>query len=317
MDELQHFQFDGLPVHGRLVRLDGAWRELLSRRADRPHARPVRELLGQMTAAAVLLRSNVKFDGNLLLQMHGDGPVSLAVAEVRDGLSFRATATLGAAVTDDAALHTLLDVHGKGRCSITLDPGRRRPGQQPYQGVVPLRDGHGRPRQALSQVLEHYMQQSEQLETRILLAADERIAAGLMIQRLPGEGAVSVAGERPDEAFGRNEDFNHIAHLMATLTRDELLGLDGDTVLHRLFWQQPLQREVLRCPHFACSCARERVRDMLRALGAEEVHGIVAERGEVEVGCEFCGQRYRFDAVDVGGLFTPQRDAPAAPESLQ
>lgn len=317
MDELQRFHFDGLPVHGRLVRLDASWREMLARRGAQPHARPVLELLGQMVAAGVLLRSNIKFDGSLLLQLHGDGAVKLAVAEVRDGASFRATATVSGTVADDAPLHSLLDLHGAGRCSITLDPGRRHAGQQPYQGVVPLRDERGQRLPSLAKILEHYMQQSEQLETRLLLAADAEVAAGLMIQRLPSDGATRVAGEVQGPAFGRNEDFNRIAHLAATLTRDELLTLDGDTLLHRLFWQERVQRESLQPPRFACRCARERVRDMLRALGPDEVHGIVAERGEVEVGCEFCGQQYRFDAVDVGGLFTPPRDQPATPGALQ
>ncbi len=316
MDELLRFHFDGVPVHGRLVRLDEAWREMLSRRAAQPYARPVLELLGEMVAASVLLRSNVKFDGSLLLQLHGDGPVKLAVAEVRDGASFRATATVQGTVADDAALHALLDQHGAGRCSITLDPGRSRPGQQPYQGVVPLRSERGQPLASLARMLEHYMLQSEQLHTRVLLAADAQVAAGLMIQRLPLQGAARAATWTDPDAAA-DEDFNRIAHLMATLTRGELLALDPDTVLHRLFWQERVQRERLPRPRFACSCARERVRDMLRALGPDEVRGIVAERGEVEVGCEFCGQQYRFDAVDVGGLFTPQRDLPDAPGALQ
>lgn len=317
MDTLHGFHFEGLPVHGRLLRLDEGWRELLARHAHQPYAPPVRELLGQMSAAAVLLRSNIKFDGSLLLQMHGDGPVKLAVAEVRDGLAFRATATVSGEVPDDAGLPALVDRHGQGRCSITLDPGRDRPGQQPYQGVVPLRDAAGQALRQLAPLLEHYMRQSEQLETKLVLAADAHTAAGLLVQRLPGFGAAEAGASRQDTAFGHNEDFNRIAHLVATLKRDELLGLSADTVLHRLFWQERVQHHALRHPRFACSCARERVRDMLRALGPQEVQGIVVERGEVEVGCEFCGQRYRFDAVDVGGLFTPPQDLGAAPGSLQ
>jgi molecular chaperone Hsp33 len=137
------------------------------------------------------------------------------------------------------------------------------------------------------------------------------------VQRMPAEGPGRVSGERNEDQIGRNEDFNRIAHLVATLTRDELLTLDADTVLHRLFWEEPLRRHELRHPRFACSCARERVCSMLRGLGAEEVQGIVAERGEVEVGCEFCGQQYRFDAVDVGEMFTPVRDQPHTPSPLQ
>jgi molecular chaperone Hsp33 len=125
-----------------------------------------------------------------------------------------------------------------------------------------------------------------------------------------------MSGERNEDQIGLNEDFNRIALLAATLSRDELLSLDVNTLLHRLFWQERLQRFEPQYPRFSCSCARERVRGMLRGLGADEINGIVAERGDVEVGCEFCGQKYVFDAVDVGEMFTPERDQPQAPTSL-
>jgi len=317
MGELHRFLFDAAPVRGQLVRLGASWREMLARRGRSPYPQPVRVLLGEMAAAGVLMQSNISFNGALLLQVYGDGPVKLAVAEVRNDLSFRATATVVGEVPAEARLEALLNLHGQGRCSITLDPSGRLPGQQPYQGVVPLHGDRREPLQQLSQVLEHYMLQSEQLDTRLVLAADDRMAAGLLIQRLPAEGAGRVSGERNEDQIGRNEDFNRIAHLAATLTREELLTLDADTVLRRLFWEERLRRYEAQQPRFACSCARERVRSMLRSLGADEVRGIVAERGEVEVGCEFCGQQYRFDAVDVGEMFTPARDQPTTPAPLQ
>jgi molecular chaperone Hsp33 len=126
-----------------------------------------------------------------------------------------------------------------------------------------------------------------------------------------------MSGERNEDQIGHNEDFNRIAHLTATLTRDELLTLDADTVLRRLYWEERLLRYEPRRPRFACSCAPERVRNMLRGLGADEVRSIIAERGQVEVGCEFCGQQYHFDAVDVGEMFTPVRDQPHTPAPLQ
>jgi molecular chaperone Hsp33 len=317
MSELHRFLFDGLPVRGMLVRLGDGWREMLSRRADSPYPPAVRELLGEMVAAGVLMQSNIKFDGALVLQVYGDGPVKLAVAEVQNDLRFRATAKVLGEVQPQARLEALLNVHGQGRCAITLDPSDKRPGQQPYQGIVPLHGDKREPLQQLSQVLEHYMLQSEQLDTRLVLAADDHMAAGLLIQRMPVEGQSRMSGERNEDQIGLNEDFNRIAYLAATLTREELLTLDADTVLRRLFWEERLQRFEPRSARFACSCERERVRNMLRGLGADEVHGIVAERGEVEVGCEFCGQQYRFDAVDVGEMFTPGRDQPRTPAPLQ
>jgi molecular chaperone Hsp33 len=316
MGELHRFMFEGLPVRGSLVRLGESWREMLAARAGEPFPAPVRELLGQMAAAGVLMQSGLKFDGALILQVHGDGPVKLAVAEVRSDLRFRATAKVVGEVPAAAGLEAMLNVHGQGRCAITLDPADKRPGQQPYQGVVPLHGDRREPLQQLSQVLEHYMLQSEQLDTRMLLAADDQVAAGLLIQRLPVDGPSRMSGERNEDQIGMNEDFNRIAHLVATLTRDELLTLDADTLLRRLFWEERLQRYEPRRPRFACSCGRERVAGMLLGLGREEVDSIIAERGEVEVGCEFCGRQYRFDAIDAQAIFIPAMKKPPGLSSI-
>jgi molecular chaperone Hsp33 len=310
MSELHKFLFEGQPVRGMLVRLTEGWQEVLRRRAEADDAfpPPVRTLLGEMAAAAALMQANIKFNGALVLQVFGDGPVKLAVAEVQPDLAFRVTAKVVGAVPDDAQVEAMLNVHGKGRCAITLDPKDRRPGQQPYQGIVPLHGDRREPLQHLSQVLEHYMLQSEQLDTRLILAADDQVAAGLLIQRMPVEGEGNL-GERNEDQIGVNESFNRIAMLAATLTREELLGLDSETLLRRLFWEEDLRRFPPQAgehgPRFECSCSRERVGAMLRSLGREEIDSIVAERGEVEIGCDFCGRQYHFDAVDVGELFTP------------
>jgi molecular chaperone Hsp33 len=147
-----------------------------------------------MAAAATLMQANIKFDGALILQVFGDGPVKLAVAEAQPDLSFRATAKVVGAVDDAAQLAAMVNLHGKGRCAITLDPKDKSGGAQPYQGVVGLRGDAGEPLQQLAEVLEHYMLQSEQLDTRLLLAADDQVAAGLLIQRLPVEGGATSNG---------------------------------------------------------------------------------------------------------------------------
>jgi molecular chaperone Hsp33 len=305
-DELHKFLFEGLPVRGMLVRLGPAWREVQARHAQQgAYAPPVRALLGEMAAAATLMQANIKFDGALVLQVFGDGPVKLAVVEAQPDLSFRATAKVVGALDDATGLASMVNRHGKGRCAITLDPKDRSGGAQPYQGIVALHGDRGEPLQALAEVLEHYMLQSEQLDTRLILAASDEVAAGLLIQRLPVEGEGNLERMHREDEIGLNEAFNRIAQLAATLTRDELLGLDADTLLRRLFWEEDVRRFAPLAPRFACTCSRERVRSMLRGLGREEVDGIVAERGEVEIGCDFCGTQYRFDAVDVGSLFTP------------
>ena len=310
MSELHKFIFDGLPVRGMLVRLTDGWREVLQRRASAgdEFPAPVRTLMGEMAAAASLMQASIKFEGALVLQVFGDGPVKLAVAEVQSDLAFRVTAKVVGEVPDQAQLEAMVNVRGKGRCAITLDPKDRFPGQQPYQGVVSLHGDQREPLQHISEVLEHYMLQSEQLDTRLILAANDDVAAGLLIQRLPVEGAGNL-GRRNEDEIGINEAFNRIAMLAATLTRDELLTLDADTVLRRLFWEEPLRRFEPQAgewgPRFACSCSRERVGSMLLGLGRDEVDGIVAEQGRVEIGCDFCGIKYHFDAVDVGEVFTP------------
>lgn len=324
MSELHKFLFDGLPVRGAVVRLTDAWQEVLRRRAENSetgaYPAPVQHLLGEMLAAGLLMQSNIKFDGALILQIAGDGPLKLAVAEVNSRLALRATANLdgggAAAITPETALSGLINQNGKGRCAITLDPDEKLPGQQAYQGIVSLSDTEGAPLESLQAVLQQYMRQSEQLDAVVVLAADDKVAAGLLVQRMPVKGQGNLGGSQLDtesqDTQGENEDYNRIAHLAASLKREELLTLDVETILRRLFWEEPLLRLAPgldeegseRRPHFACSCSRERVENMLKGLGQAEADSIVAERGEIEVGCDFCGQQYRFDPVDVAGLFT-------------
>ncbi|MFG6413767.1 Hsp33 family molecular chaperone HslO [Roseateles sp. DC23W] len=313
MSELHKFLFDGLPVRGMLVRLTDEWRELLSRREPGQEYPPeLRDMLGEMSAAAVLMQANIKFNGALVLQVMGDGPVKLAVAEAQPDLAFRATAKCVGTVAPGASLEAMVNPRGQGRCVITLDPKDKFPGQQPYQGVVPLYGDHHEPLQKMSEVLEHYMLQSEQLDTKLVLAANGDIAAGLLIQRLPVEGEGNLEGRRNEDDIGLSDAFNRISILAATLTSEELLTLDADTVLRRLFWEETVTRFEPQVPRFACTCSRERVGQMLRGLGREEADSVLAERGDIEIGCDFCGRHYRFDAVDVGALFTPGGNPPEA-----
>ena len=301
MSELHRFLFDGLPVRGVLVRLTGAWTEILRRHASGKAAGayplPVQNMLGEMLAAATLMQSNIKFNGSLTLQMLGDGPVKLAVVEVQPDFGLRATATVIGAVAADASLSSLVNVNNQGQCAITLDPKDRLPGQQAYQGVVSLSGPACEKLGSLSQVLEHYMRQSEQLDTTLVLAADDQVAAGLLIQRVP----------QADEVAG-SENYQRIALLAASLKREELLTLEVETILRRLFWQEELLRFAPLVgdtpPHFACTCSRERVHKMILGLGSEEAHRLLAERGEIEVGCNFCGVPYRFGALEVAQIFS-------------
>ena len=321
MSELHKFLFDGLPVRGMIVRLTDSWQEVLARRAvnTATGAYPPRvsEMLGEMLAAGTLMQSNIKFNGALVLQIMGDGPVKLAVAEIQSDLSMRATATVQGEVAIDSKLSEMVNVLNKGRCAITLDPKDRFPGQQPYQGVVPLHGDHNEKLESLAHVLEHYMLQSEQLDTKMILAADDKVAAGLLIQRLPVQGDKNLGEKSREDGIGINEAFNRIALFAASLKRDELLNLDVDTILHRLFWEEKVLRFEPTHPRFACTCSRERVASMLHSLGVAEIESILAEQNRVEVGCDFCGVQYRFDAVDAAAIFTQAAAQPPGPSTVQ
>ena len=327
MSELHKFMFDGLPVRGAIVRLTGAWVEVLQRRAanSTTGAYPValQHLLGEMVAAGVLMQSNIKFDGALILQIQGDGPVKLAVAEVNADLSLRATATLQGELAAGSRLSDMVNVNNLGRCAITLEPKTRRAGQQAYQGVVPLFGDRKEKLEKISDVLAHYMLQSEQLETTLVLAANDQVAAGLLIQKMPSHGGnITPAQLQQLEADPNYLDaYNRISILASTLQPDELLGLDVDTILRRLFWEEKLRKFEPQvgdlAPRFACSCSRERVGRMINGLGLAEADSIIAERGNIEVGCEFCGQQYRFDAVDAAQLFVAPTGLQGTPKVLQ
>ena len=318
MSELHKFIFDGLPVRGMLVRLTDSWQEILKRReAAGGYPVEVIHMLGEMTAAGALMQGNIKFNGALILQIFGDGPVKVAVAEVQPDLSLRATATVTGTIEPGTTLSQLVNVNNLGRCAITLDPTDKLPGQQAYQGVVPLFGDQHEKIENLSEVLEHYMLQSEQLDTKLILAADGNVAAGLLIQRLPVKGEGNLEGQIDsdvnEDAIGRNEDYKRISILASTLKREELLTLDVDTILHRLFWEEPHTRFEPLNPTFACNCSRERVSTMLRGLGVEEIESIIEERGSVGVTCEFCGAQYDFDPVDAAQIFTnPDRQQPSS-----
>ncbi len=311
VDQLHKFIFEDLPVKGAVVTVASGWQELLDRRAAvEPFPTPIKGLLGEMLAAGLLMQSSIKFSGALVLQLHGDGPLSLAVSEVRSDMSYRLTAQVHGTVETHAKLAELVNVTGEGRCVITLDSAGRAPGAQPYQGIVPLFGDGREPLAEISQALEHYMLQSEQLDTRLILTATDRVAAGLMLQRLPRRGS------HEEQIVGKDEDFNRIAMLASTLTAHELQTLAAHTLLRRLFAEEDVRCFAPLTPRFCCTCSRARVAEMLRGLGDEELRSIVTEHEAVEVDCEFCGESYNFDAVDVGRLLTPERDLPPSSSDL-
>lgn len=289
-DNLQKFLFDNAPVRGELVELSDTWQQVLARRTYPP---AVRTMLGQMLAAAALLSANLKFNGVIVMQIHGDGPVKLLVVECDAQLRLRATAkiTEGALVPDDATLPLLVNVHGQGRFVITLDPKDKLPGQQAYQGIVPL-DGD-----CVATVIENYMLRSEQLDTRLWLAADGQVARGLLLQKLPNHGGTEAPVGDELATWDRS------VMLASTLKEEELLSTDIETLMRRLFWEETIRVFDPLHPLFDCSCNRDKVGNMLRMLGRAEIDEAIVELGKLEIDCDFCGQHYEFDKVDCAQLF--------------
>lgn len=288
-DSLRRFLFEEAPLRGHWVRLTDAWREA---RIHQNLSPAVRDLLGEALAAAALLAASLKFDGTLTLQLRGGtGRVSMLIAQATSGRTLRGVAHCegeGEPELDDADFATLV---GGGQLSITVERGGGAPS---WQGIVPLNGD------SLAACLERYFEVSEQLPTRVVLAADAVAAGGLLLQKLPEPASAGEAGEAQlldlwDEA----------AALMATLAGAELLATDARTVLGRLFGGHDLRLFDAEPVRFACRCNRERVGAMLRSLGQPEMDSIIAEQGAVTVTCEFCRKPYRFDAVDAAQLFMP------------
>lgn len=292
-DTLQKFLFENSAVRGELVEISETWRQVQARR-DYPKA--VQTLLGEMLAAAALLTANLKFNGAIILQIHGDGPVKLLVVECDSQMRLRAMAKLvpDAIIDDDASLPQLVNLHGHGRFVITLDPLDKLPGQQAYQGIVPL-DG-----ESVAIVIENYMLRSEQLDTKLWLAANQDIARGLLLQKLPHEGGIDapVAGDL--------EEWDRAVALGSTLKQEELLNTDISTLMHRLFWEETIRIFEPQHPQFHCGCSREKVGNMLKMLGQPEIDAALTELGKLDVNCDFCGQHYAFDKVDCAQLFASE-----------
>jgi molecular chaperone Hsp33 len=312
-DQLQKFMFNTAPVRGEIVSLGNTWREVLTRRN---YPAPVRNVLGEMMAACALLSANLKFNGTLIMQIYGDGPVKMLVVQCGSDLSIRATAKLSdataATLGEGMSFVDLVNASGHGRCVITLDPADKKPGQQPYQGIVPLND-HDGPIKSVAQMLEHYMHHSEQLDTRLWLAANGERAVGMLLQKLPGDGGIVPAANEPDL-----DTWERVCTLGSTLSSQELLDTEPETVFRRLFWQESVRHFEPAATRFQCTCSREKVGGMLRMLGREEVDSVIEERGHVEIHCEYCNERYEFDPVDVEQLFvTPEIGAGVAPAGEQ
>lgn len=276
-DQLHRFVFENLDIRGGIVQLNSSWQAILSRYT---YPDQVAVQLGQAMAATVLLSATIKFEGSLILQVQGAGPLKTVVTQTSHDRLIRGLARWSG---DDVPASGLHDVYGDGRMVLTIDNkiGKR------YQGIVALEGDH------LGKALEGYFMQSEQLASRIWLAADGERAAGLFIQELPTSQST-------------DEDWNRIGLLADTVRSNELLETDAKTLLTHLFHEEGVRLFEPEPVAFRCGCSNERIETTLQGLGYDEVKSILEEQGVVNIACDFCNKEYRYDSVDVEKLFADQ-----------
>ncbi len=283
-DQLFRFVFDHTPIRGQLLSLDASWQKCLQRSDADEFART---MLGHALAAVTLLASTLKIDGNITLQIRGQGPIHLLVAQSNKQRGVRGLVRQSHSVEQQQA--SLQEVFGADKMVITIDNGRGKP----YQGIVPLSGS------TLQQALEAYFEHSEQLPTRIWLASNQTSASGLLLQKLPGEDIDS-------------DSWNRITQLASTITEQELIELSEQDLLHRLFHEETLRLFESEPVHFSCSCSRDRTLNMIKSLGRAEADDILREQGTITVTCEFCNNRYDFDPIDIQQLFSDHEEFPGS-----
>ena len=271
------FILDQLPLRGVHVNLEQVWQHIVG---QKNYPAPIARALGELVAAGALLAANLKFDGTFILQVQGTGVLKLLVAEATSEQTCRGTARFDDSVdiADDASLQDLMGE--QGQFVLTLQPSQG----EMWQGIVGLQGD------SIAQMLANYLAQSEQLDSDLILAADDKQAVGMMVQRLAGQDMA-------------REDWQYVESLLQTVNQDELLHTTANTLLYRLFHEQEVR--VFEPGHleFACTCSHEKVGNMLLLLGGQEVGQILLEQGSVEIACDFCQQKYVFDEEDVKTLF--------------
>lgn len=282
---VQRFLFDELDIRGAVVRLDAVWGKML---AARDYPEPVVELLGQMSATTVLLADNLKQAGRLTIQLRGEGPITLLVIDCNEALNLRAMAQYGEGVQTAS----LVDLMGQGQLLLSLDMPSMR---EPFQSIVPLVGD------SVAQIFEHYLAQSEQLDSRLFLAATPTGAAGLFLQKMPSADVRDVDGWARIEA------------LASTVKPEELLSLDAETLLTRLFHEETVRVFDARAVTHDVPEDWEKIGNMLRTLGREEVYAVLTERGEIVIRDDLSNHEYRFDKAAIDELF---RDTPETPPTV-
>lgn len=279
-DTLQHFLFEHTPIRGNIVHLNYTYQQVLQHQSL---PLVLKQALGELMAASALLSATLKMDGTMVLQLQSKGALKLLVVECSSSLEMRATAKWTGEIVDQSFLELIQN----GQFVITLDPKQG----EAYQGIVPIEG------ETIAEMLENYMQRSQQIDTSLWLHCDGENTSGMLLQKLPEQ-----VGQ---DHFNQDHDvWNRVNHLANTVTNDELQNLAPEQLLTRLFFEEEVRLFESKPTKFNCSCSKTKVSAMLRMLGADEVNSILAERENIEVNCDFCNKQYVFDTVDATALFT-------------
>jgi len=278
-------------VRGEIVHLDRSWQAALKRHDYPP---TIQKLLGEAMTATVLLASTLKYESSLTLQIQSKGSLSLLVVQVSSDLTFRGTAKW----KENTLSSSLTELCEEGILTITVEPKNDK---ERYQSIININHD------TLSETIESYFQQSEQLDTRLWLTADDNKTAGMLIQKLPDQSTIP---------HGDTDTWNRVEQLASTITDAELLSLSSEKILHRLFNQESVRLFKPKTIHFFCSCSKTRITNMLRGMSYDEIQSILKDDGMVEINCGFCSKHYAFDTVDIEEVFASE-NPPSDPSSIK
>jgi molecular chaperone Hsp33 len=283
-DSITPFAFESLPVRGALIHLSNSWRRM---QRDHDYDALITETLGHAAAATGLIAQSLKFDGAITLQIQGSGALQMLVMQCTNDLDVR-----GMAVTEEGtAASSFAELTDKAHCAITVDAGER-----PYQGIVEIQG------ESLSLSLEHYFDRSVQVPSHVALVANENVAGGILLQKMPGQPIAE-------------DDWNRLHFLLETLTAQDFDGDAGLDLIRKLFAEDDVRVREVRAVNFNCRCSNQKVEDVLKMLGEKESRAALEERDSIEVICEYCGEKRVFDSVDVSRLFAD--NVVTGPESVQ
>lgn len=275
-DALQRFIFEHANIRGEIVHIEKTFQNIMNQREYPPM---VKNLLGEALVSCLLLASSIKFEGSLSLQFQSDERLSLLLVQCDHNLNIRGFAkfTEGLEITDYATAFL------QGRMVITINQDNQT---QAYQSLIPLQST------SMSENLMTYFAQSEQIATRVWLAVNEDMAAGMLLQLMPGQDTIQ-----------REQFWEYAVQLGQTVTENELLTIDNQTLLYRLYNETEIRIFESRTTRFQCRCNEEKMKQVITILGEEEAKDLIKEKSVIEITCDFCNQKYTFDSIDVAMLF--------------